>query len=97
MRTSKQNKQTFVCVGFVRGWCGHFHKTIPGAEACLSHDQHGCHTVAAGHGYSDHRIYDRREFPEYAYEQVSAAWDQHLRHAIPTGRNDNDLYGNEEE
>ena len=42
------------CVGDVRGWCGHRHRTIDGALRCLRRDQSGCHSQG---GYSDRAIY----------------------------------------
>lgn len=39
--------------GPVRDWCGHVHRTLAGAEACMRRDGAGC--VLQG-GYSDRRL-----------------------------------------
>lgn len=46
----------YVTRGSVRGECGHHHRTISGALACLSRDQSGCHSQG---GYSDRDVYDQ--------------------------------------
>lgn len=45
----------FVCVGSVRGWCGHEHRSEDAAERCCDRDQAGCEKRR---GYSDRRVYD---------------------------------------
>jgi hypothetical protein len=44
---------TYTCIGSVRGSCGHKHRTLEGAAACLRRDVQGC--VQQG-GYSDRRV-----------------------------------------
>lgn len=39
--------------GPVRGYCGHTHRTVDAAIACLARDQRGCERQG---GYSDRRI-----------------------------------------
>ena len=40
--------------GSVRGDCGHHHRTVAAAEACLEQDRRGC---ASQGGYSDREVY----------------------------------------
>lgn len=44
----------FRCVGSVRGWCGHKHRSIDAAIRCLQEDRAGCESQR---GYSDRDIY----------------------------------------
>ncbi len=48
-------KRTYRCEGAVRGSCGHKHRTIETAVACLHGDQMGCRRQG---GYSDRIIVD---------------------------------------
>lgn len=41
------------CVGSVRGWCGHKHRTLSGALRCLQDDSDGCGRQG---GYSDREV-----------------------------------------
>ena len=50
----KNEKVRYECVGSVRGWCGHYHRTITGAFRCLERDRAGCRGQG---GYSDRWIY----------------------------------------
>lgn len=43
----------FTTKGSVRGSCGHDHRTLKGAVACLKRDQRGC---AKQGGYSDRTV-----------------------------------------
>jgi hypothetical protein len=43
----------YVCVGNVRGSCGHAHRTITGAAKCLRRERANCRKNG---GYSDRRI-----------------------------------------
>ena len=43
----------FTCRGPVRGSCGHRHRTLATALACLKSDQRGCGSVG---GYSDRDV-----------------------------------------
>lgn len=38
------------CIGSVRQWCGHNHRTCEAAERCIARDIRGC---ASYGGYSD--------------------------------------------
>ena len=52
----KFNKNAgFVCIGNVRGWCGHIHKTAQAAQACCDRDECGCNKQG---GYSDRVIFN---------------------------------------
>jgi hypothetical protein len=51
-------KLTYRCVGDVRGWCGHNHRTVDGAIRCLDRDQCGCESHR---GYSDREIVEYRD------------------------------------
>jgi len=44
---------TIQCVGEIRGSCGHQHRTVTGAWACLQRDQAGCRAQG---GYSDREL-----------------------------------------
>lgn len=44
----------FLAIGLVRGWCGHQHKTIEAARACVQRDKEGCRQQG---GYSDQQVY----------------------------------------
>ena len=44
---------TYSTSGSVRGNCGHSHRGLPTAAACLRRDQRGC---AVQHGYSDRSV-----------------------------------------
>lgn len=46
---------TYTTTGSVRGSCGHRHRTVSGAAACLGRDQTDC---ARQGGYSDRAVYD---------------------------------------
>lgn len=47
-------KTYYECEGSVRGSCGHQHRTVHAAEACIDRDQGGC---ASQGGYSDRSLY----------------------------------------
>ena len=47
------NDTTYTTRGRIRGCCGHKHKTIEAAAACLRDDHSGC---ASQGGYSDREI-----------------------------------------
>ena len=49
-------KTTYTTVGDIRGWCGHAHRSIRTAAACLERDRRGC---ARQGGYSDRRVVAR--------------------------------------
>lgn len=44
---------TYTTRGDVRGECGHRHRTIAGAVACIERDRRGCERRG---GYSDRRV-----------------------------------------
>ena len=44
----------YVCVGSVRGWCGHRHTSVRTAIKCVDVDMSGCKTQG---GYSDRNVY----------------------------------------
>jgi hypothetical protein len=48
--TTKTATRSYSCHGDVRGDCGHKHRTIGAAYACLQDDHRGCASVG---GYSD--------------------------------------------
>ena len=60
----------YVCRGKIRGDCGHAHRTLSGALACLRRDARGCRRQSAG-GYSD-RVVWHVEGPA-AYKVAAAA------------------------
>ncbi len=43
----------YICIGSVRGSCGHKHRTLSGAAACLRRDRVGCKKQG---GYSDRHV-----------------------------------------
>lgn len=47
-------KPTYYCDGSVRGHCGHKHRTVETAIACLERDSQGCKSQG---GYSDRSVY----------------------------------------
>lgn len=53
MTTTTREIVSYRCTGSVRGSCGHTHRTLSGAQSCLSRDVSGCHSQG---GYSDRRI-----------------------------------------
>ena len=59
----------FRCVGLVRGWCGHEHRTISGALRCIDRDTRGC---SAQGGYSDRVIRDSQDrvIPAWALREA---------------------------
>ena len=46
--------EKYLCIGSVRGWCGHRHRTVAAADRCCREDDRRCHIVG---GYSDRCIY----------------------------------------
>jgi len=46
---------TYICIGSVRGECGHRHRTLHGAVRCLLRDRRECRGVGGG-CYSDREI-----------------------------------------
>lgn len=60
-RPEAERQEMYVCIGSVRGWCGHRHKSIAKAIKCIERDGQGCKTQG---GYSDrltYRLSDVRE------------------------------------
>lgn len=55
------------CIGSVRGCCGHAHRSIEAAEACIARDQRGCESQG---GYSDRRVVTAED---YTYSERCAA------------------------
>lgn len=47
----------YVCIGAVRGECGHHHRTVESATVCVLQDKHNCRAQG---GYSD-RIVEGRD------------------------------------
>ena len=51
---SKITGDHYRCVGSVRGWCGHKHRSLDAAVRCRRGDDNGC---ALQGGYSDRVVY----------------------------------------
>jgi len=57
--------------GNVRGNCGHTHRSLKAAIACLVHDRSGC---KAQGGYSDRRLYDENGDQLEIYRDADGVW-----------------------
>lgn len=65
----------YLCVGSVRGWCGHLHRNRESAERCRDRDRQGC---KAQDGYSDRDVWRIDVLPYGLASQYlgSRAWRQ---------------------
>ena len=49
-----ERREMYVCIGSVRGWCGHRHTSVRTAMECIERDGSGCGSQG---GYSDRNVY----------------------------------------
>lgn len=61
---------TYTTHGSVRGCCGHRHKTVEAAEACITRDGNGCRRAG---GYTD-RVVAEIDCDGYLYYPGTACW-----------------------
>ena len=47
-------EERYVCIGSVRGWCGHRHQLVETAMKCVERDRSRCGSHG---GYSDRYVY----------------------------------------
>ena len=50
---------SYICIGSVRGDCGHRHRSIEAARECCDRDRRACELQGA---YSDCRVYSHDEW-----------------------------------
>ena len=55
-----RHAEKYVCIGSVRGWCGHRHRDMATATRCIADDVRSCETQG---GYSDRAIYRLSDLP----------------------------------
>ena len=63
----------YVCSGLVRGDCGHKHRSMRAAFACLQSDKKGCYSLGGG-AYSDREVCraDGADFSEVEREEYDS-------------------------